>query len=378
MKERKNGAVEPVWLAIIRILLGLIFVFSSTVKGIDPVGTAYRVEDYLVVFGWTNLLPYSIYIAFLVIISEFILGIAFLFKTLMRIAIPGMFLMMSFFTVVTLFDAINNWVPDCGCFGDAVKLSNWHTFYKNVVIISLNVIFVLKINIYALRKCNARKTAALFLTGILFTGFVIYNYNHLPVIDFRNWKEGRDMKTGESGKEKIYVIYKNKKSGEIKEFLSPDYPWNDSVWMSQWEFVDQRADDSQVVKKYDLQIEDSSGTNVTKDIIESPDYQFIIVSYYLGDGSEKGFEKLPAIVDYLNTKGVNVVLLTASENSNIKAFLKRYRLNVDTYFADDIQLKAMIRSNPGLILLKNGVVLKKWHYNDFPGVKQLDQLLKDE
>ncbi len=378
MKRYNNEFYEPVWLSFLRVLLGLIFVFSSSVKGIDPIGTAYRVEDYLVVFGWTNLLPYALFIAFLVIISEFLLGVAFLFKSYMKIAIFGMFLMMAFFTVVTYFDAVNNWVPDCGCFGDAVKLSNWHTFFKNIVIISLNIIFILYYKIYEKQKHALLKVVAVLILGALFTGFVFYNYNHLPVIDFRDWKEGRNLKTEGENREKVYVIYKNKKTGETKEFLSPHYPWNDSVWMSQWEFVDQRIDDSQVVKKYDLQIEDSLGNNITKEIVENPGYQFIIVSYYLSDGSVKGFEKLAPIVDYLNDKGISVVLLTASENDDIKTFLKRYNLDVDAYFADDIQLKAMIRSNPGLILLKNGTVLKKWHYNDFPGIKRLDEIVKDE
>ena len=132
MYNNKNR--KPTWISVIRIFIGLVFIFSSTVKGIDPVGTSYRVQDYLVALGWQGLMQYALTIAFLVIISEFILGIAFLFKAFMKIAIPGMFVMMVFFTVVTYFDAVNNWVPDCGCFGDAIKLTNWHTFYKNIVV----------------------------------------------------------------------------------------------------------------------------------------------------------------------------------------------------------------------------------------------------
>ncbi len=376
MKSRNGTEKEPFWLLFVRIFLAVIFVFSSIVKGIDPIGTAYRVEDYLVVFGWTSLLPYALFIAFLVIVSEFLLGVAFLFKSYMKIAIPGMFLMMAFFTVVTYLDAVNNWVPDCGCFGDAVKLSNWHTFLKNIIIIALNVIVLLNYKKYVKQKYTLPKISAVVLLGAGFVWFVFYNYNHLPVIDFRNWKEGRSLKTEGGNSEKIYLIYKNKTTGEVKEYLSPNYPWNDSVWMSQWEFVDQRTDDSQVVKKYDLQIEDSLGKNITKDIVENPDYQFIIVSYYLDEGSERGFEKLRAIINYLNTEGISAVLLTASENDEIDKTLKKYNLDIDTYFADDIQLKAMIRSNPGLILLKDGTVLKKWHYNDFPDVKQLEKILK--
>ncbi len=375
--KRSKRKREPVWLAAIRIFIGLVFVFSSVVKGIDPVGTAYRVEDYLVVFGWTGWLPYALPIAFLIIISEFLLGIAFLFKSVMKLAVPAILLMMTFFTVVTWFDAVNNWVPDCGCFGDAVKLTNWQTFYKNILLILLLLPFVFRYALYRKRKVYLYEWLTVLIFGLAFTLFVNHNYNHLPVIDFRNWKEGRTLKSDDTGKEKVYVVYKNKTTGEVKEFLSPDYPWNDSVWMSQWEFVDQRIDDSQVIKKYDLQIEDTSGNNLTKEIVENPDYQFIVVSFYLSEANGEGFQKLQKIIPYIEERGISVVLLTASENEEIKKVLKQYRLDLPAYFADDVQLKAMIRSNPGLILLHDGTVLKKWHYNDFPGKKELKKLLKE-
>lgn len=374
MYNNKNR--EPTWISVLRIFIGLVFIFSSTVKGIDPVGTSYRVEDYLVVLGWQGLMPYALTISFFVIISEFILGIAFLFKAFMKIAIPGMFVMMAFFTVITYFDAVNNWVPDCGCFGDAIKLTNWHTFYKNIVLILLNFIFLIKYNSFPWKRNSMRQWIIVLLLGGLFSGFVFHNYNHLPVIDFRNWKEGRSLKTTSESREKVYVTYRNKKTGETKEYLSPDYPWKDSVWMSQWEFVDQRIDDSQVVKKYDLAIEDSLGNDWSKKIVENPSYQFIAVSYYLSDASDKGMEKLSKIVQFLNKKKIPVVLLTASETNAIHKALIKWHMDLPTYFADDIQLKAIIRSNPGLVLMHDGTVIKKWHYHDFPSKKEINKLIQ--
>ncbi len=375
MRRNKNKK-EPAWLKVIRIFIGLVFIFSSVVKGIDPVGTAYRVEDYLVVFGWTGILHFSLAIALLVIISEFLLGVAFLFKAVMKLAIPAIVLMMAFFTVVTYFDAVNNWVPDCGCFGDAVKLTNLQTFYKNIILVIFLLPFIFRFGIYGKRKVYLYEWLIVIIFGAGFTFFVSYNYNHLPVVDFRNWKEGRSLKSDNSGKEKVYVTYKNKSTGETKEFLAPNYPWNDSVWMSQWTFVDQRIDDSQVIKKYDLQIEDTLGNNLTKEIVENPDYQLIIVSCYLNEADDDGLKKLHDIVSYADSRGISIVLLTASESDEITKVLKEYGLNVPAFFADDIQLKAMIRSNPGLILLHDGTVVKKWHYNDFPSEGQLKEIIK--
>ncbi len=376
MSMYNNKNRKPTWISVIRIFIGLVFIFSSTVKGIDPVGTSYRVQDYLVALGWQGLMQYALTIAFLVIISEFILGIAFLFKAFMKIAIPGMFVMMVFFTVVTYFDAVNNWVPDCGCFGDAIKLTNWHTFYKNIVLILLSFLFIIKYKSFPWKKNSIKQLIIVLLLGGLFSGFVFHNYNHLPVIDFRNWKEGRSLKTTSKNREKVYVTYRNKKTGKTKEYLSPDYPWKDSVWMSQWEFVDQRIDDSQVVRKYDLAIEDSLGNDLTKEIVENPTFQFIAVSYYLSDASGKGMEKLVSIVQFLNKKKIPIVLLTASETSAIHKTLQKWPMNLPVYFADDIQLKALIRSNPGLVLMHDGTVIKKWHYHDFPSKMEIDKLIQ--
>lgn len=143
MNNYKQKSFLSSLLPFIRIFLGLVFIFSSVVKGIDPVGTSYRVQDYLLVYGWTPLVPYALWIAFLVIFSEFLIGISFLFKIFIRTAAGAILLMLMFFTVVTWLEARYNMVTDCGCFGDAVKLTNRQTFYKNIVLIFLNIIFLL-------------------------------------------------------------------------------------------------------------------------------------------------------------------------------------------------------------------------------------------
>jgi len=363
-------------LPFIRIFLGLVFIFSSVAKGIDPVGTSYRVEDYLLVYGWTSLVPYALWIAFLVIFSEFLIGIAFLFKIFIRTAARAMFLMLIFFTVVTYLDARYNMVTDCGCFGDAVKLTNWQTFYKNIVLIFLNLLFLWGHGKIRFKKPKfLPQFLILTFLGAGFLGFMFYNLNHLPIIDFRNWKTGRNMMTNTVQKAKTYVTYQNKKTGEKKEFLFPDYPWRDTAWMSRWSFVSQRTVNPKVNKKYNLIIEDSLGNDRTKAIIENPGFQFILVSFDMNLADAGGLKKAAALSKFLNKEGVSMILVTATDQKTVRHLEKRYGLNIPVFQADETDLKAMIRSNPGLLLLHHGVILKKWHYHDFPGSSQINFFL---
>ena len=125
---------------ISRILVGIVFVFSGFVKGVDPLGTAYRLEDYFIAFNWTFFIPLALFFSILLCTIEFVTGIMMLLNLKMKISSWVLLLMMVFFTLLTLNDAINNPVPDCGCFGDAIKLTNWQTFYKNLVLLPMAVL----------------------------------------------------------------------------------------------------------------------------------------------------------------------------------------------------------------------------------------------
>ena len=374
MKNSDTGK-ENGFIKFIRILLGLTFIFSSTVKGIDPVGTSYRVEDYLLAYGLTGLTSLSLAIAILVITSEFILGFALLFKLKYKTALRFTLLLMLFFTVVTWFDAKYNLVPDCGCFGDAVKLSNQATFYKNIVLLVMTLLLLVVKKGKTNRLPSLIQYLILLIASVLFVTFELYNYNHLPVYDFRDWKTGKDMKVKNLDKEKIYLTYKNKKTGEEKEYLSPNYPWQDSAWRADWTFVGKRIDDSQVIKPHKLAIEDKQGNDVTKQVIENPGFQIVIISYDLTETNGEGMIKATELYDSGKLKNVYYALITATEPNEVEKFKKLYDINFPVYFADETELKSVIRSNPGMILLHNGVILKKWHFNDFPDVTEIKKLI---
>lgn len=370
---RKN-IIEPIAVKIIRVFTGLIFIFSSFVKGVDPMGTDYRVIDYLEAYGWYFLMDYTLALSVLLISVEFLLGIALIFKLRIRLASLGVLLIMLFFTFVTYFDAMYELVPDCGCFGDAVKLTNWETFYKNIVLLVFAFFIFLYRSKITIRMNTWMQTIVLIAILGLFDLFISHNYNHLPVIDFREWKVGNDMKS--TGKETVvnYLAYKNKNTGEIKEYISPNYPWNDSVWMSEWEFVNQRIDNSQLQLKHGLLIEDENGNDFTDEIIENQGYQFILTSYDLDDAAGQGIIEAGILFNKLMDSDISFVLLTPSLDV-IDKYRDEYNINYDVYPADDIELKAMIRSNPGLVLLKNGIVVEKWHHNDFPTIDKVNELI---
>ncbi|MCB2218889.1 MAG: hypothetical protein KQI35_00740 [Bacteroidetes bacterium] len=362
---------NPFHVSVARTLLGLLFLFSGFVKGVDPIGTQYRIEDYFIAFGTEWAMPLALPLSVILNGVEFILGGMLLLNLRLKLTIWIVLFVMVGFTIVTINDALNNPVPDCGCFGDALIISNWQTMYKNLVIDAF-LLIVLFGHSKTKKWFSARMEWVLGLIILVgFTGFQIYNIRHLPLLDFRNWKVGNHMVNENPLPKKFYLTYRNIETGIEKEYLSPDYPYNDSVWMSNWEFVGQRVVDPNP-RLHDLSIEDQNGDNYTAALIENPDFQFLIIIESIPHASLKKIDEIRQFIQQCNVQGVSIALITSSLPETVDDFTEEHDLQVDPYFADDITLKAMIRSNPGLILLKDGLVLDKWHYNDWP---QLDDTL---
>ncbi|NOX47853.1 MAG: DoxX family protein [Chlorobi bacterium] len=357
---------------ISRVLLGVLFVFSGFVKGVDPIGTEYRIVDYFIAYGTDWAFPMALPLSVIMNAAEFVLGMMLLFNVKIRVTLWLTLLMMVFFTFTTINDALYNPVPDCGCFGSAIIISNWQTFYKNLLILAF-----LMVAFFAQNKLKPWFSIKLeyALTIIFILGFVffeVYNIRHLPMVDFREWKVGNRMAQKDKLPLQYFLKYKNTKTGEEKEYLSPDYPYRDSVWMSQWEFVDQRVVDPNP-KTTNLMIEDADGNDVTAEIIENPGYQFMLVAY---DLSKTDLSKIGEIRDFAvacRKKDYSFIMLTSTLPEEAEAFVEKNHLSFDYYFTDDVSLQAMIRSNPGLVLLKDAVVLGKWHYNDFPGFDEFEK-----
>lgn len=351
---------------IFRILTALVFLFSGFVKGVDPLGFAYKIEDYFVAYNANWAMPLALMISIMACTLEFAVGIMLLLNFRMKFASWVLLLMMIFFTGLTLVDAITNPVPDCGCFGDAIILTNWQTFYKNVVLITFAIVIFAYRNKFrnAVPPLTQWLVAGFFALGFAF--FSTYCYRHLPFIDFTEWKKGHKLYAENPAPVKYFLTYKNKATGEQKEYLSPNYPFNDSAWMAQQEFVSQRVEDPNTYYGKSLVITDSLGNIYTDAIIRNPEYQLIVNAYDLKTADAAAFQRIDKLCQSLAGDGVASVALVASEPETIAKFAADNHLSLEFYQGDDIILKTMVRSNPGLILLKGGVVIDKWHWRDMP------------
>jgi len=366
-----------VFRTICRILIGIVFVFSGFVKGVDPMGTVFRMEDYFVAFGipWASYfaLPLTIFM----ITLEFTIGFSLLFnlwiKRLSLLLLP----LMIFFTVLTFFDAAFNIVPDCGCFGDAIILTNLETFLKNIALMVFVIPIFMQRKKFKSLLPGWGQVLLVVVAGVLFAGTSIYSYRHLPLIDFMAWKVGNQVNKVNKATVKFYVTYKNKKTGEEKEYITPNYPWDDSVWMSEWVFKSQRAEDPNHGKATNLRIEDARGIDNTALVMDNPNLQFLLVAYDLSSTNSKAFNRILPFYKKAVTDGYSFICLTSSIPSELKTFRIANGTAFDYYLADDVVLKTMIRSNPGLILLKGGKVLAKWHYNDFPPYEEVIKKFND-
>ena len=186
-------------LTVCRLLVGALFIFSSFTKGVDPLGTKYKMLDYLAVYGMTWLNDFALILAILMILAEFIVGICLITKVFPRLAVLGATLLMMFFTATTLFDALYDLVPDCGCFGTAIKMSNWQTFYKNLVIDAVLIPLIINNKKLENKMSGGTQFAIGCVYALAFLGFEVYNYRHLPVVDFMNWKVGKQLNVETSG-----------------------------------------------------------------------------------------------------------------------------------------------------------------------------------
>ncbi|MEA3444727.1 MAG: DoxX family protein [Bacteroidota bacterium] len=358
---------------ISRITIGVVFIYSGFVKGIDPLGSTYKFTDYFVAFGLDSLDIFAFPLAIVLSTLEFIIGINLLFGVRMILSSWAALLFMALFTPLTFYLAIANPVHDCGCFGDALILTNWQTFYKNLII------FIPTIATFYLRKdypVRYKMYAEWAIVGVfvaLIAGTSFYSYNHLPVIDFRPYKLGTYIPDGMSipdnapqAEYKITTYYE--KDGVEKAFVFPDYP--DSLWT--WVRTD-----TELLKEgyeppiHDFIIENFDGEDITDIILYDDGYTFLLISYDLKESNINAQQKINELATYCETNGHRFLCLTAS-TQEIDQFIDNTEAPYEFCNVDEITLKTIIRSNPGLVLIKNGIVLGKLHYNDIPEISEFN------
>lgn len=356
---------------VVRLLLAIVFIFSGFVKAVDPLGSTYKFEDYCYAFGgiFQALVPLALPAAITLSSIELLIGLSFLFKVRIRRTAMMALVFMLVMTPLTLYVAINNPVSDCGCFGDALVISNWATFWKNIVLLALVVailFFSRQIRPLFLTKIERIMTGVFILIGVSVS---VYSYRHLPLIDFRPYKVGVNIPEAMklppgASPDKYLTTFIYEKNGVQKEFTLENYPKGDSTW----KFVDQKT--RLISKGFQPKIHDFSILNpqyddITKEVLDDKGKTFLLVMYDLEKTSQEGARAAEPVYQKAKQEGISFYALTASSDEEIEAFRKQTGVTFPFCKTDPITLKTVIRANPGLVLLQDGTIKGKWNWRDF-------------
>ncbi|WP_317125735.1 BT_3928 family protein [Sphingobacterium puteale] len=381
-------------LGFCRIFTGLLFIFSGFIKANDPTGFGYKLQEYFEVFHLTAFNEYATAMAVVICGFEILLGALLLFGVYANLVAWGLLLLILFFTFLTFYSAFFEVVTSCGCFGDAIPLTPWQSFSKDLVLLALIlIIFFNRKQIRSIIKGSGNQFVVTLITAVVSLGIGVYTVNYLPFIDFLPYKIGNNLPSlmvlpeGKQADvfEQLYTM-KNKKTGETKKVNDKVY-MADKLWEDEsWEIIGEP--ESKLVKKGydipipDLLITDADGADHTQEIIANPYYNIIIVAKDLSSTNIDAIQKINQTVTQMTKdyNGLRVVLLTASASKDAQYLSDKMQLIAEIYYADLIPLKSMVRANPGVILLKGGNVMGKWHYNNFPDAKTIEDnfLSKDK
>jgi len=360
---------------VARIVLGAMFIFSGFVKAIDPWGSTYKLIDYFTAFNMMWMQPAAFVLAIVQNATEFVIGVALVLGLRMRETALGALLFMGFFTPLTLYIALTNPVSDCGCFGDAITLTNWETFFKNVAFLipTVFIFYYRKKYVPAYKPLGEWSWVALIT--IVIVGVSIHCHRNLPWIDFRPYRIGADILQGmtipdDAPADEWHTTLIYERDGIQQEFSMNDFPWDDTTWV----WVDTRnvlVNRGFVPPIQNFSIMTADGVDITNHVVEYEGYTFLLVASQLNSSNRQALQKASEIADFCNEHGYSFLCLTASPQSDVEHIKSELGLRYDFGFTDETTLKTIIRANPGLVLLKKGVVLGKWHYNNMPDATEL-------
>ncbi len=354
------GKNTVLWL--LRILVGGLFIFSGLIKVNDPVGTAIKLEEYFDVFSndiagfFIYFKPFALEIGVVLVVAEVVLGVMLILGVKLRQTVWALALMILFFTFLTFYSAYFNKVTDCGCFGDAIKLTPWESFYKDIILlIMISVLFFFRKSLPEDSPKWASVTAVVVLLASLGAG--IWAIRNLPFIDFRAYKNGVSIPTNMQPSAPLQYTYVMRKGGET--FTFDQYPTEEG-----YEFVEMVLKNPEALPK----ISDFAAWNSESDQSEFvfAGNKVIILSSNMAKMSEANLDKLTALVKSLEGAPVDVIFMAAATQEEIDAFLSAQNWSVIGLQADATVVKTIMRANPGIMVLKDGVVMEKYHHNNTP------------
>ncbi len=357
---------------LLRIIVGVLFIFSGLVKANDPLGLSYKMNEFFEVWGTTWAIKYSLALSVTMIAFEIISGVALLLGAAFRLFSFLLLLLTAFFTFLTAYVYLTDKIKECGCFGDCIKISNAETFWKDVILLLFVVI------LFAYRRrirplMSGYPTAAL----VIFTSFLAFfiqwwALEHLPFHDCLPYKVGANIykKTqippgAIPDQYETMMVYE--KDGVKKEFTTKDYPWQDTTW----KFVDSK---SKLIRKgnaepeiKDFVISDFDRNDHTQEILTSPGYTFLLFVRDPAGARHDNFDRLRQLMKQASALGIPFYVLSSGDQQVTQAFRDENQLYPADYMVlDGTASKTAMRSNPGLMLLQDGTIVHKWSFRDYP------------
>jgi uncharacterized protein YkuJ len=360
-------------LDIVRYLVGGLFIFSGLVKVNDPVGTAIKLEEYFTVFAadiasfFSVFEPYSLYIGIFLNVIEVVLGVALITRWRIKLTLNLLGIMIVFFTFLTFYSAYFNKVTDCGCFGDAIKLTPWESFTKDIILVIL-IGFLYFYRSKIKETTFGPKNIIMISTTFISLFLCIYAVQHLPFLDFRAYKIGINIKDAMQADETPKFQYTFEKEG--KEVKSYQYLTEaDGYKLVSHEVTNIEASTPKIT---DFAVWNESGDKTQEMFVGR---KLLIIAYDIDEASTEGLIDINSLLSRLQPD-IKPIILTSSSAENVLKIKAQRGINADFYYGDATVLKTIIRSNPGLVLLDNGTILHKWHFNDVPDPSDLSNLLE--
>ncbi|KQS26922.1 BT_3928 family protein [Dyadobacter sp. Leaf189] len=355
-----------------RVIVGLLFIFSGLIKLNDPIGTQYKLEEYFEVFAtdlpafhdfFMGLVPLALYFSVFLCTAEVVLGIALLVAYKPRTISWLLLLIILFFTFLTFYSAYFNKVTDCGCFGAAIKLTPWTSFGKDLFLLALILVIV-----FYRKKFRALPTGIIVVISTLVSlGIAVYALRHLPILDLLPYRVGANIPAQLKPSEPLRYLYIFDKKGETVEY--EQYPSDTTLVFKEMIVLNEDAKP----KITDYKVWNDEG-DFTEETFKGNKLFLIIKN--LTDINTAALPDINKLINAVRGKGIQPIILTSGNSEEIVAFLNAHQLNAPFYYVDATVLKTIMRSNPGLWLLKDGTVKGKWHYNDTPGADEVLNLVK--
>ena len=361
-----------------RIIVAVTFIFSGFVKAIDPIGTQYKLQDYLGAIGMAGILPNWTLLAVAVFLAaiEFCIGIFLLFAIQRRLISKLTVAFMAFMTIVTVWIVVADPVKDCGCFGDALHLTNTETLIKNIVLLvcSLAIMYRPLAMFRFVSKSNQWIVTNYTIVFILVSsGLSLY---YLPIFDFRPYHIGvnipRGMEIPKGAKlPQFKTTFIMEKNGQRKEFTLDNYP------DASWKFIDSKTvqtSEGYIPPIHDFSITDNkTGLDLTNSVLSHKGYTFLLIAPHLETADDSNFGDIDRLYEYAQSYDIPFYCLTASTTKAIKRWIDLTGAEYSFCITDEAVLKTIIRSNPGLLLLKDGTIINKWSHNNLPNEAKLSR-----